>query len=174
MKSTLHPEAAASVAPETVTPERVLLDSVVARSAPPPRRVEGIAVGRLDALAEDGTPVVRIDTWDLRDLAARSLVAIDAEHLGQPVALGFEAGDPRRPIILGFMIQPAAQSIQASLEATLDGERVVLTAEREIELRCGEAAIILNADGRIDIRGTYVTSQASATQRILGGSVNLN
>ncbi len=56
----------------------------------------------------------------------------------------------------------------------MDGERVVLRAEHEIELRCGEAALILNADGRIQLRGTYITSHASATQRILGGSVNVN
>jgi hypothetical protein len=90
------------------------------------------------------------------------------------VALGFEAGEPYRPIILGFMMGPSTQATEKPIEARLDQKRVVLTAEQEIELRCGEAAIILNADGRVTIRGTYVTSQASATQRILGGSVNLN
>jgi uncharacterized protein (DUF2345 family) len=59
-------------------------------------------------------------------------------------------------------------------EVRVDGERVVLQAEHEIELRCGEAAIVLSADGRITLRGTYITSHASATQRILGGSVNVN
>jgi len=172
MKSRTRP-AATAMAPET-EPQPALLDTVVAHSAPPPRHVEGIAIGRLDALAEDGTPVVRIDAWNLRDLGARSLVAITAQHLGQAVALGFEAGDPRHPIILGFMITPAAQPAPAAMEASLDGERVVLRAEHEIELRCGESAIILSADGHIQLRGNYITSHATATQRILGGSVNLN
>jgi hypothetical protein len=164
----------APAAPEIAASRPALLDTVVARSAPPPRRVEGIAVGRLDALTEDGTPVIRIDAWGLSDLGARSLVAITAQHLGQTVALGFEAGDPRQPIILGFMITPAAQPVPAAMEASLDGKRVVLRAEHEIELRCGEAAIILSADGHIQLRGNYITSHATATQRILGGSVNVN
>jgi hypothetical protein len=32
----------------------------------------------------------------------------------------------------------------------------------------------MEKDGHIIIRGTYVTSHASATNRIRGGSVNLN
>jgi hypothetical protein len=56
----------------------------------------------------------------------------------------------------------------------VDGQRHVVEAAQEIELRCGEAAIVLFADGRIQLRGTYITSHASATQRLVGGSVHLN
>ncbi len=77
------------------------------------------------------------------------------------------------------MPMPAVEAQQHinEVEATeilVDGERVVFQAEHEIELRCGDAAIILSCDGRIELRGTYITSKASATQRILGGSVNIN
>ena len=34
--------------------------------------------------------------------------------------------------------------------------------------------MIMEKDGHITIRGTYVTSHASAANRIRGGSVNLN
>lgn len=169
----MKPESNADVAQATEslpTSAEALLDQVVALAVPP-LRAEGIAVGRLDALGVDGTPEVTIDMWGLIGLPARSVVPVDAEHLGHAVALGFENADPRRPIILGFMIapQPAAQ-----LDAHVDGERVVVSAEQEIELRCGEAAIILTADGQIQLRGNYITSYATAAQRILGGSVNLN
>ncbi len=147
-----------------------LLDRVVASSTPP-ERVEGVAVGRLDALGADGNPTVSIDAWGLAGLRARSVVDVDAGRLGQAVALGFENADPLRPIILGFMIAPQAP---VPVEARVDGERVVLSAGQEIELRCGEAAIVLTADGQIHLRGRYITSHATATQRILGGSVNLN
>lgn len=69
---------------------------------------------------------------------------------------------------------PNRRAARPPAEALIDGERVVLNAQHEIELRCGDAAIVLSADGRIEFRGTYITSQASATQRILGGSVNIN
>ena len=54
------------------------------------------------------------------------------------------------------------------------GHREVIEAAEELELRCGEACIVLTADGRIQLRGTYITSHASATQRIVGGSVHVN
>lgn len=169
MKPESKVDAAPVVEPSSPSPE-ALLDQVVARAIPP-LRAEGIAVGRLDAIAVDGTPTVAIDIWGLAGLPARSVVPVGAGHLGQAVALGFENADPRRPIILGFMIvQPPA----TQLEARVDGERVVVAAGHEIELRCGEAAIILTADGQIQLRGNYITSYATATQRILGGSVNLN
>ncbi|AQW29074.1 DUF6484 domain-containing protein [Ralstonia syzygii subsp. celebesensis] len=156
------------------TPPDALLDRVVASSTPP-ERVEGVAVGRIDALDVDGRPTVSIDAWGLTGLPARSVVNVDAQRLGQAVALGFESADPLRPIILGFMIAPQAPvPVSVSVEARVDGQRVVLSAEQEIELRCGEAAIILTADGQIQLRGNYITSYATATQRILGGSVNLN
>ncbi len=169
MKPESKADAAQAAEPQSASPE-ALLDQLVARAVPP-LRAEGIAVGRLDAVAVDGTPRVAIDVWGLTGLQARSVVPVEAGHLGQAVALGFENADPRRPIILGFMIAPQPP---ARPEACVDGQRVVLAAEQEIELRCGEAAIILTADGQIQLRGNYITSYATATQRILGGSVNLN
>jgi hypothetical protein len=60
------------------------------------------------------------------------------------------------------------------LEVIRDGKRVVITAEERIELRCGLASIILEKDGRVTIRGSQLTSQASGTNRIRGGAVHLN
>jgi len=175
MKLDTQTTTAAVEAPSEPTSARTLfeplLHRVIARSMPP-HRVEGIAVGRLDALSAEGMPQVSIDAWGLTGLTARALVPVDAQRLGAEVALGFENGEPSRPIILGFMIAPVPPS--TTPVAHVDGERVALVAEREIELRCGEAAIVLTADGQIQLRGRYITSYATATQRILGGSVNLN
>jgi hypothetical protein len=151
-----------------------MLSKPMTPSVTVPTQAKGIITGHFEGLDEDGTPTVSIDAWGLRNLKAGTLVTLDASQLGECVALGFEAADPTRPIILGFMLSTEASTKIQSAEARLDQKRVVLHAEQEIELRCGEAAIILTADGRVTIRGTYVTSQASATQRILGGSVNLN
>lgn len=147
-----------------------------------PRYANGIATGHLAGIGDDGSPLVNITAWGLRSIPARTLAPVEAARIGEAVALGFESGDPLRPIILGFMLAPSAMQTppviergpELAMDALIDGERVVLHAEHEIELRCGDAALILSADGRIQLRGTYITSYASATQRILGGSVNVN
>jgi hypothetical protein len=106
---------------------------------------------------------------------ARLLVALDAGALAaaaetrQPVALLFEGGDPARPLIAGVVQAPGA-----AREARVDGKRVVLTGEEEIELRCGEASIVLKKDGKLTIRGAYVETRAKGTNRIKGGSVQIN
>lgn len=133
-----------------------------------PARAEGIALGELVAVQDNGALLVRIPAFGIEVPAAASLVPATADKVGQRVALGFEGADPMRPIVLGFLLDTAQPGVVA------DGERVLIEAEREIELRCGDAAILLTADGHITLRGSYVTSHASATQRIRGGSVQIN
>lgn len=146
-----------------------LLECVVERSDVLPTKVDGIAVGILRSL-DNGVVLVDIPARGATRVPARSLVALDDGLVGRELALAFEAGNPQQPIVLGSILSSPVQPA----EAVVDGKRVELIAEREIELRCGDAAITLSADGRILLRGTYITSYASATQRILGGSVNVN
>jgi len=51
---------------------------------------------------------------------------------------------------------------------------VRLTAKERIELRVGRSSIVMQADGQITIRGTDLVSHAARSNRIRGGSVNLN
>lgn len=87
------------------------------------------------------------------------------------VVLGFEEGDPGRPIALGLVEQGFARE---PAEARIDGQRVVIAGKDEVELRCGEATITLRANGKVVIRGAYVETRASGTNRIKGGSVQIN
>jgi hypothetical protein len=57
---------------------------------------------------------------------------------------------------------------------TVDGERVVLNGAKQVELRCGEASIVLTAAGKILIKGTYVLSRSSGANRIKGAFVDIN
>jgi len=114
----------------------------------------------------DGVPLVRVGAGD--GMPARSLVPLSAAVVGAEVAVMFEAGDPSRPLVLGRIVGPTGP------EVLCDGERVRVTAAERIELRVGKASIVLEKDGRITIRGSYVTSHASATNRVRGGSVHLN
>lgn len=105
---------------------------------------------------------------------ARLLIKATARELQQaaesgcPVALVFENGDPMLPLVVGLVQAPSAR------EARVDGERIVLTGEEEIELRCGDASICLRKNGKLLIRGTYVETRAKGTNRIKGGSVQVN
>jgi hypothetical protein len=107
-------------------------------------------------------------------LAARSTVALDATTLADAIAthrevlLAFDAGDEDRPIVIGLM-QPTP-----SVTVTVDGRRVELEGKDEVVLRCGAASITLRRNGRVTIRGAYVETRAAGTNRIKGGSVQIN
>ena len=78
------------------------------------------------------------------------------------------------------MLQPAASTTPANdaprpaLYVQVDGERVVLSAAREIVLRCGGASITLTRAGKVLITGEYVLTRARGLNRIRGGSVQIN
>lgn len=175
--STLSPQAPAEsdeAAPLSGPDGAGLLQILIGQPGQAPARADGIAIGQLESCTQEAGPRVAIPAFGLHALPARSLVALEAEHVGQSLALGFESGDPRKPVILGRIIDATAPSPSLPLEVLADGERTVIEAQHEIELRCGEASIVLTADGHILLRGTHITSHASATQRILGGAVNIN
>jgi hypothetical protein len=134
-------------------------------------RIDGVVIGILIGI-EAGTPLV-VFAGNPREAAipARSLARMDYGMIGAEVALLFEAGDPLRPLIVGRVVDPGGTDAP---EVLRDGERVRVTANERIELRVGKASIVLEKDGRITIRGSYVTSHASATNRVRGGSVLLN
>jgi hypothetical protein len=135
-------------------------------------RIEGVVIGVLLGF-DSGVPLV-VFPGNPRDTAlpARSLADLTSLMIGAEVALLFEGGDATRPLIVGRIVEPARRS--STPNVVRDGEHVRITGEERIELRCGKATIIMEKDGHITIRGTYVTSHASAANRIRGGSVNLN
>ncbi|HYV46019.1 MAG TPA: DUF6484 domain-containing protein [Myxococcaceae bacterium] len=121
---------------------------------------------------------------------ARSIVPLDKAAVERAAAekqgavLQFENGDPRLPVLMG-LIQPAVQTplldaLLAApapgtrLEAKVDGRRVTIEGKDEIVLRCGQASITLRRDGKVVLRGTYLETRATGTNRIKGGSVQIN
>lgn len=105
-------------------------------------------------------------------LPAASSVALRESDIGASVVVAFDGGDARRPVILGRLQQREAQP--ASPVARLDADRLVLQAEREIELRCGEASIVLTRAGKVLIKGAYVLSRSKGANRIKGAYVDIN
>jgi hypothetical protein len=131
-------------------------------------------------------------------IAARATILLDEATIHraiakrEPVALVFENGDARLPIVLG-LLQAARSPFDdllrgpgptpratgeveraARVEARVDGRRVTISADEEITLKCGEAALTLRRDGKILLRGAYVETYARGTNRIKGAQVKIN
>jgi hypothetical protein len=136
-----------------------------------------IVVGTLVGLTDSGaTPLVTFP-GQASPVAARTTVDLHAPHIGRPVVLVFEAGNPGRPIITGCVRQPDDRpfaDVSGGVEIQADGERLVVSAVHGLVLRCGKASITLSPDGKIIVRGTHVVSHASGVNRIKGGSVQVN
>ena len=103
---------------------------------------------------------------------APTAVALRRHDIGREAVLMFENGRGDRPIVVG-LLQPAGPQPDPPA-ATLDGQRLELTAEREIVLRCGEASITLTRAGKVLIRGAYVLSRSSGQNDIKGATVHIN
>lgn len=134
-------------------------------------KIEGVVIGVFLGFGEDAPLVVFPGNPKQIAIPARSLAELNSSMIGAEVALLFQEGDPERPLIVGRIVEPVRK---AAAHVIRDGENVKIVGDERIELRCGKATIIMEKDGHITIRGTYLTSHASAANRIRGGSVNLN
>ena len=157
------------------------------RTTEHPASADELVVGTLAQINDIGEPLVQhpLDRSG-RVMIARTTVPIGPEQVDRQVVLAFESGNLDKPIILGVILPPETQKsrerrieakpkdIKPIVQATLDGEELVLTAKREIVLRCGKASITLTRAGKIIIRGTYLLSRSSGVNQVKGGSVQIN
>ncbi len=173
-----------------------LLDLVLAEhrarpaiEVPEPARIDGIVIARLTSRGEGGQLAITLP-WSREPTAARAMAALGEGDVGGEVAVLFEGGDPKRPVVMGRMHVSTPVTARATPEAPetstvpadatpspdveADGERLVFSAEKEIVLRCGKSSITLTRAGKILIRGAYVLTRSSGVNRIQGGSVQIN
>lgn len=155
----------------------MLLRRPVANVSDNDSRAGGIRLGSLQGFDGQGRARVQIDGLARPQTCVGALVRLQTQDIGRRVALGFENGLAHCPIILGLLAETAATvQITGAQPVNIERhpERTVIEADGELELRCGEAVILLQADGSIQLRGIHITSHASASQRIRGGSVQIN
>jgi hypothetical protein len=170
---------------EPVKKQAVVVDLRAARS----RRVRGHLRGHAVGWEANGCLLVDYPGNPHGPLAAKTTVPLEGvlpegAAPGRPeVLLVFEQERSDRPIVVGVIQppkdapgsdEPRAEAAQQPLETLLDGRRVVLDAQDEIVLRCGEASITLRRNGRVVIRGAYVETRSRGVNRIKGGSVQIN
>jgi hypothetical protein len=94
-------------------------------------------------------------------------------------ALVARTSDPTpRWLVVGLVRERVAVAARDAkpgrLEVTVDGERVRLAAEHDIELKCGQASLTLRYDGRIEVRGTHILSASRGPNRVKGATIALN
>ncbi|WAM25722.1 DUF6484 domain-containing protein [Myxococcus sp. NMCA1] len=163
------------------------------RSAGPgPELILGNRIGWTTGVDAEGRLLVDFEGSPTGPLPAQTTIALtpdliqEAVSTRQRVVLIFENGNPGLPVIMGF-IQPAVPTpllsavlAESSREAgepmdvSVDGASVTIEGQDEVVLKCGKASITLRRNGKIILKGTYVESHATGTNRIKGGSVQVN
>ncbi len=138
-----------------------------------------VVIGNLMGLDSNGSPLVSLArVADSEPLPALSTVKMSEADIGRQVVLGFRDGDLNQPVILGLLCHGEQEPIPiaglSGQQIVVDGETMRVDAKQRIELRCGKASIVLTADGNVMIRGAYVLTRASGTNRIRGGNVQIN
>jgi hypothetical protein len=140
-------------------------------------------LGRIVGVDTDGNPLVDLPGCP-GVIPARSTVTIPVEMIagGRDAVIMLLDDDPNRPIVVGLLqSQPVTPfpkigklEPMAPIEVSADGRRLVLFAHSELHLVCGESSITLRRDGKVMINGRYVLSRAKVTNRIKGGTVQIN
>lgn len=146
-------------------------------------RINGVVIGSLSGFGENGQPLVHYPGIPLDEpVPAVSTEDLSGQSPGHEVALGFVNGNPALPIILGLIqkagIPENAEVVvvkkDAELDVKLDGEKLTLSADKEIVLKCGKSSITLTRAGKVIIKGAYLSNHSTGVNRIKGGSVQIN
>lgn len=141
----------------------------------------GVLICTVERTDSAGIPWIRLPGG--RECAAKLTTSINPEELVRSSESDIQVvvvltSDTEEPIIVG-VVAPQRGSADMSVEALrpvaeIDGQRVELTGQDEVVLRCGKASITLTKAGKILLRGEYVSSRSSGVNRIKGGSVQIN
>lgn len=145
----------------------------------PGRSQSGMVIGELVGMKTDGRIplVLYAGQSGTAAVPARAVIDLHGHHIGRKVALVFECSDPAKPIVMGLLRDgdgwPLAPKPE-HVDVEADGERLVVSARRQLVLRCGKASITLTEDGKVLVQGTFLSSRSSGVNRIRGGSVQIN
>jgi hypothetical protein len=152
-------------------------------SGPIMSKVTGVCVGKIVTVEKEGQIKVDFPNNPNPPVFARSIIGVTLDDKNREVLLTFDNGDPRFPIIVGFIqnqpvIDEKSETLKLNRESLkdiiLDGRRITFDAREEMVLRCGDGSVKLRKDGTIIIKGTRLVSRARATNKIKGAAVSIN
>ena len=187
----LPPADAPDASPDEAASDLRRLLHTRAHAEPPALRDEDFLAPRVGRIVSADTRSVQVMfAGAARPTPARLAISATLAELEsacveqREVLLMFERADRTKPIITGLLsAAPSAPQEQEphavvpqglALEVDADGQRVRLSAQDQIVLQCGKASVTLTSSGRVILRGTYVETHASGTNRIKGGQVRIN
>lgn len=138
-------------------------------------RVDGVLIGWLVDIDDDGTPRVIVPQLLPKPRPVVSLAPLSRSQIGAQCAVMFGGGSLASPILMG-MLHPNAltPSHTEDLQREDDGETLRIEHAKSISLQCGKASLRLTRDGRIELRGTTLISHSTGLNRVRGASVKLN
>ncbi len=142
------------------------------------RAVRGVptqapTLARISGVGPAGEPFLDLPSMRRTGVQGQSIVPLGAADVGADAMVEFLDGDAARPVVIG-LLRHAARAPAPRPDAIVDGQRIVLTGDKEIVLRCGKASIALSADGTVVIKGARLLSSAAGLHRIRGAAVQIN
>jgi hypothetical protein len=160
-----------------------LTQQPVSGARPPANAPTGAVTARFHGFDLDDRPLLAgLPGLPHEIVVARSTTHLSTAQIGATVVVVCEEGDVRRPIVLG-VIQERPVAVETPPEGAerpqlvsvrVDDDSLVLSADRQIELKCGEASITLTRAGKVLITGCYVLSRSSGYNKIKGAVVDIN
>lgn len=140
--------------------------------------LSGIIIGLFIGTNDVGEALVAFaDNPKETAMPARSTIEVSNSDIGKDVALMFENGDLKCPLIIGFIQKSGHtqnEKQRQEYSVSLDDEEIILSAKKNITLKCGKSSITLTSAGKILIKGTYLSNSSTGVNRIRGGSIQLN
>ncbi len=133
----------------------------------------GVVLARFAGFGEEDCFLVTL-TADRAPIPALSTMRLAPSDLGCEVVVAFEGSDPARPVIVGRLQRSSAADAAAPMDCLVDGARVKIQARQQIELRCGDASIVLTQAGKVLIKGNFVLSRSRGANKIKGAHVAIN
>ena len=144
-------------------------------------------IGEVVALRKDGSVLVRAPGLD--DTPAWIASHVPPGHLAPSahVLLYVATGTTTRPIVAAVLRATVTEDAVTETEAPMlrAGEasstnkankpaRLILEADKEIQLRCGRSSLLLREDGKVQLRGADIVSRASRGNKVRGATVEIN
>lgn len=134
-----------------------------------------LMLGQLVHVDEDGCPFIALRGAPAgHSESAHTTVDVAGKDVGRWVVVKFLRKPQNQPVILGFLRMEDETPLKRPHTVRIEGQRVIIAAEQEVQLKCARAKVGLDRGGRVDIRGENVTSRAAHNNKIKGRDIRLN